>query len=148
MDYQDKYKELILTGRWCDYCDCSTELVNSAEIYNGQDFGKMWICRQCRAYVGCHYGSSKALGRVANPQLRNAKKIAHHYFDQIWAYYQKVHKTSKREARKAGYRWLSANMKTPISETHIGMFDINQCLKATKLSKEYLKKKVLLKTNF
>jgi hypothetical protein len=38
--------------------------------------------------------------------------------------------------RHAAYKWLSHAMGLPKERTHIGMFDIGQCLKVEQLVKE------------
>lgn len=72
----------ILTGKICPYCGKPTEYVDSSVIY-GYSYGMIYLCRDCRAYVGVHKGTDLALGRLANAELREAKKEAHFYFDQI-----------------------------------------------------------------
>lgn len=72
----------LLTGKICPYCGRSTEYVDSSVIY-GRSYGMIYLCRDCRAYVGVHKGTDQALGRLANAELREAKKEAHFYFDQV-----------------------------------------------------------------
>lgn len=72
----------IFTGKICPYCGKPTEYVDSSVIY-GRSYGMIYLCRDCRAYVGVHKGTDQALGRLANAELRKAKKEAHFYFDQI-----------------------------------------------------------------
>lgn len=122
-------QRLILKGKICPYCGKLTEYVDSAEIY-GKSYGMIYICRDCRAYVGVHDGSSKALGRLANEELRKLKNEAHYYFDKIW----KVDYMSRREA----YTWLSEQLKLPIKYTHIGMFSEKTCKDVIYLSKQFL----------
>lgn len=74
----------IISGKIWPYCKCKTELIDSAEIYDGVSYGQMYICRNCNAYVGCHKDSSKSLGRLANEELRRYKHCAHLVFDMIW----------------------------------------------------------------
>ena len=40
--------------------------------------------RDCYAYVGCYSGTTNALGRLADADLRKAKMRAHHYLNQLW----------------------------------------------------------------
>ena len=60
---------------YCDYCGRETEYVDSKVIY-GKSYGKIYLCRNCMAYVGVHKGTDKPLGRLANAELRNWKKAA------------------------------------------------------------------------
>lgn len=59
----------MLKGRICPYCHIKTEYKNSVDIY-GADYGMIYICPKCRAYVGVHKGTDKAKGRLANEYLR------------------------------------------------------------------------------
>ena len=68
---------------YCDYCGRETEYVDSKVIY-GKSYGKIYLCRNCMAYVGVHKGTDKPLGRLANAELRNWKKAAHAVFDPLW----------------------------------------------------------------
>ena len=38
---------------YCDYCGRETEYVDSKVIY-GKSYGKIYLCRNCMAYVGVH----------------------------------------------------------------------------------------------
>ena len=123
---------LILTGKICPYCGKDSELIDSSEIY-GTSYGPMYICRDCDAYVGCYTGTTKALGRLANKELREAKKRAHHYLDQLW-------KPNKSKRYKT-YSWLSNQLGIPREITHIGMSDVEQCNKIAELSIVLLKER-------
>jgi len=114
----------------CPYCRQPAELVDSKEIY-GRSYGhKMWICRNDLAWVGCHKGSIKPLGRLANAELRHWKNLAHEAFDPLWKYGR------FKGDRDAAYRWLSQQMGVPYKNTHIGMFDVAQCQKAIQIINE------------
>lgn len=108
----------IFTGKTCPYCGKPTELIDSAEIYGGTSYGPIYICRDCDAYVGCYKGTTTALGRLANDELRLAKRRAHHYLDQLW-------KTPKQ--RLDVYAWISDELRVPLARTHVGMSDVEQC---------------------
>lgn len=128
---------MISRGLVCPYCMRKSEYINSAEVY-GTDYGNLYICRPCKAWVGVHHGTSRvALGRLANEELRKLKRLAHKNFDQLWK--KKVaNGMSQYEARTLGYRWLSGQMGTPIELTHIGMFDEKQCKKVIQICEKYL----------
>ncbi len=101
---------------------------------NGQGIspqnGDTYLCKPCDAYVGCHKESTKALGRLANKELRFWKKEAHKYFDIIWK--------EKHLTRKESYQHLSNHLKLPIYYTHIGMFSVDTCKKVVDWSKMIL----------
>jgi hypothetical protein len=106
-------------GLWCPDCDCATELINSIVIYRVKSYGMCYRCPQCLSYVGCHKGTTDALGRVANKELRKAKHLAHKEFDKIW----KSNQCTRREA----YSWLGQTLGLSPEQTHIGMFTLKQC---------------------
>jgi hypothetical protein len=118
------------TGLRCPYCGNDAAFVKGSKIYPHRLdlYGKQfYLCEPCDAYVGCHK-DGKPLGRLANRQLRKAKMQAHAVFDPLW----KDGPLSRAEA----YRWLSKAMGLHPDETHIGMFDVGQCLKVEQLVKE------------
>lgn len=107
----------------CPYCGNKAELADTAEVYRGRSYGMMYICRPCQAWVGCHKGTNKPLGRLANEQLRHFKQKAHAAFDPLWQ------RGSRRrfESRSAAYEWLAGKMRLSRDECHIGMFDVDDC---------------------
>lgn len=113
----------------CNYCGRKAELVDSKVIY-GTSYGMMYLCRHCNAYVGCHKGTDRPLGRLADAELRYWKKAAHAVFDPLWR------QGRFRGQRKAAYEWLAEQMGLPVEQTHIGMFDIAQCKQAIKIVQE------------
>lgn len=129
----------IYTGKICPYCAGSTEYVDSEVVY-GRSYGMIYLCRPCKAWVGVHKGTDKALGRLANAELREAKKKAHRYFDQIaktslindiWPEY--MPKTSNRSK---AYMWLSHKTGIPPERCHIGMMNVEECNLVIQISKQ------------
>ena len=123
-------QHFIYEGKICPYCGKETELIDSAEIYHGVSYGWMYICRPCDAYMGCYKGTKKALGRLANAELRKYKHEAHDVFDLIW----EKHFMKRPQA----YTWLSKQLDTERDYTHIGMFDVETCKKVIAVSNKYL----------
>lgn len=105
----------------CPYCNKLSELVDSSEVY-GKSYGYMYICWDCKAYVGCHKGTVKPLGTLANAELRDLRKQCHAAFDPIWQ--------SGKTRRKKAYKELSLLLGIPVQETHFAMFDKSRCLEA------------------
>lgn len=106
----------------CAYCQQPTKLVGGDVIYpHRPDLAekRFYQCEPCVAYVGCHPGTEKPLGRVANAALRAAKMKAHGAFDAIW----------KGGGMKRGqaYAWLRTKMGLEEDACHIGMFSVEQC---------------------
>lgn len=106
----------------CPYCHKPSVLVGGMVIYPHRpdlDNKQFYLCKPCFAYVGCHPGTAKPLGRLANAELRQAKKVAHALFDPLW------HGNPK--SRSNAYKWLAKALGIPESECHIGMMDAGRC---------------------
>lgn len=104
----------------CPYCGQKAEYVDSAEIY-GKSYGMVYLCRPCDAYVGVHDGTDTPLGRLANRELRRWRNRAHATFDPLWQ------QGPYRRRRNDAYAWLAGKMGLTKEETHIAMFDVEQC---------------------
>lgn len=127
----------IRQGLTCPYCYKSTELVDS-KIFYGRSYGMVWACIPCNAWVGTHEnsGQHKALGRLANAELREWKKRAHNSFDPLWK--EKVSAGADRQTeRNKAYGWLAKWMNINRNYCHIGMFDVEQCKTVVKICKQY-----------
>ena len=105
---------------YCPYCGNKAEYVDSAEIY-GKSYGMVYLCRPCDAYVGVHDGTDTPLGRLANRDLRRWRNRAHAAFDPLWK------QGPYRRRRNDAYAWLAGKMGLTKEETHIAMFDVEQC---------------------
>ena len=115
----------------CPYCGARSALVKGQVIYPRRPdlFSKFFYqCAPCDAYVGCHpTGTGKIpLGRLANAELRRAKSDAHAAFDQLWR--------NGNMSRHQAYKFLARELGLAASETHIGMFDLNQCKRVVKIA--------------
>ena len=106
----------------CPYCGKASKLAKSAEIYphSAHDYGWFWLCKPCDAYVGTHSNSRRhaPLGRLANKELREAKKAAHAAFDPLWR--------ESDWSRKDAYNWLTQQMGR-VRQVHIGEMDTADC---------------------
>ena len=150
MNYLE-FDKKIIHAKICPYCEKKPEFVDSSVIY-GTSYGPIYYCKDCDAYVGVHKGSEQSLGRLANKELREAKKKAHYYFDQLWnkklrIWMKKKDNHSKKEisamrriVRNQAYSWLSRQMDLPAKHTHIGMFDLTRCEEVIELCKPYCSK--------
>lgn len=120
----------------CPYClHVSIFMQSSATLYNGRDFGPVYACLPCRAWVGCHKGTVTPLGRLADAQLRDWKRATHARFDPIWkARFERKRaedpRYTKSHARGGRYKRLAELMGIPRKECHIGMFDVERCKQA------------------
>lgn len=91
----------------------------SAHLYSGQDWGPVYECVPCNAWVGCHKNGKQPLGIPANQATRELRKRAHAVFDPLWA--AKMHRDGcgKSAARSAAYKWLAGHLGIPARECHI-----------------------------
>lgn len=109
-------QDLMYRGVICPYCRKPTIYTDSKIVY-GVSYGMIYLCFDCDAYVGVHKGTSKALGRLANRELRALKQEAHRLFDVHW-----LNAKNKRKKRTEMYKWMSEILDTPLEYTHIGFF--------------------------
>ena len=102
----------------CQYDNAEVVLfMDSSFLYHGHDYGPVWVCTECKAYVGCHPGTTVPLGSVANAELRLLRKQCHQQFDKMWKH--------QGCSRLRAYEILSRMMR--IDNPHIGEFNIEQC---------------------
>lgn len=121
----------------CPYCDEPAYLTTSRRVYNGRDFGDIYLCQPCWAWVGVHKGTTQPLGRLANAALREWKKAAHAAFDPLWKVKMERDGCSKTKARKEGYYWLSQQLGIKYADCHIGMFDTELCQRTVEICERY-----------
>ena len=71
----------------CRYCGGIIRLVSAADVYGssterlGMQNEYLDQCQNCNARVGCHKGTTRPLGDVANEILRLKRIEAHQVFD-------------------------------------------------------------------
>jgi hypothetical protein len=85
--------------------------------------------------VGCHPGTTRALGRLANADLRAAKQAAHAAFDPLWRRKMEREQISRSKARGAGYRWLADQLGIECKRCHIGMMSADECRRVVEVCK-------------
>lgn len=114
----------------CPYCNNQSKLVTGLSIYpHRSDLAELsfYQCAPCEAYVGCHKGTTQALGRLADKELRQWKSTAHKIFDPMWR--------SGLMKRKEAYKALALEMGIEPNDCHIGMFNVDQCKKVYAICK-------------
>lgn len=116
----------ILHALTCPVCGSATKEMTEKEIY-GREFkgSKMIACvnyPKCNSYVGTHKDSGLPLGRLANHELRIARKKAHEVFDRLY----KLGYMTRQEA----YEKLSSHLDLDPYLTHFAYFNKDTCLKA------------------
>jgi len=122
----------------CSYCKATTALkLTSDHLYGGRDFGPVWECAPCNAWVGCHKNSSKhaPLGTPANREVRELRKEAHAWFDPLWMSAMKVRGLKKGEARRNAYTWLATEMGQQTGHCHISWMQAEDLLRVINLLK-------------
>lgn len=116
----------------CSYCGQGAELVSGLVIYpRRRDLAekRFYRCAPCKAYVGCHPGTTRPLGRLANAQLRSAKQIVHALFDPFWLNWPRE-KGGRRVGRNKAYARLARELGIDAKDCHVGMFDLQTCERA------------------
>ncbi|MDS4028615.1 MAG: zinc-finger-containing protein [Candidatus Contendobacter sp.] len=114
----------------CPYCGAVAGKVNGRVIYPHRPdlyHKAFYQCPPCDAYVECHPGTDRPLGRLANAELRRAKSAAHAAFDPLWK--------QGPWTRKQAYSWLAKQLGIAAEECHIGHFDIEQCRRVVTVCK-------------
>ena len=113
----------------CDYCGKDAELVKGDVVYPERpELRKLyfWQCAPCHARVGCHKGTKKPFGRLADSHLRYWKVQAHEVFDRKW-------KSGGQKKRTKMYFWLAGELGISEKDCHIGMFDVETCKKVVEV---------------
>ena len=112
----------------CHYC--------SSHVMLGKNhFGEIYICCGCRAYVGCHKGTTIPLGIVARKELRDLRRKGH----DLLAALQKINEDmGVPKARQVVYQTLAVYMVTKPRETHMGWMNEEQAKKAIKFLEDTL----------
>jgi hypothetical protein len=119
----------------CRYCGGVIRLVPARSIYGdaakrlGLEHEKIYQCQNCNARVGCHKGTNRPLGNVANEVLRLKRMETHQVFDAFWS--------SHGMSRTQGYKWLASQMNLSETRTHIGGFEMDQCQQVIDLCRKY-----------
>lgn len=134
----------IREGKVCPYCYQPSHHIDSKEIY-GKSYGMIYACLRCDAHVSTHKSNPQlALGRLANRKLREAKKQAHFWFDQI-ARTNLIHKVWPEiildmTGRSKAYLWLSKQLDIELELCHIGMFDEAGCKAVEEVSRKAIQR--------
>ncbi len=119
----------------CRYCGGVIKLIPASAVYGestqrlGMEGESVYQCQNCNARVGCHKGTTRALGNVANEVLRLKRMEAHRVFDVLWK--------SGRMTRTGAYRWLAGELHLPEGRAHIGGFEMGQCQRVIELCEKW-----------
>lgn len=125
----------------CRYCGSVIRLVPAESVYSVEAAERLGLvgeyiyqCQNCNARVGCHRGTTRPLGNVANETLRLKRSETHQVFDAYWR--------RQGMTRTAAYRWLAKRLHLPIEKAHIGSFEMEQCQRVIDLCRREQKKEV------
>ena len=118
----------------CNLCGGPVEYISNSQIY-GRQYGSgfCYRCRSCGAYVGTHKPQPrKALGILANTEMREWKQKCHNQFDPFW----QEHKDKQRR-RKNLYIRLAGEMGIDVRDCHFGYFDLDQLKTAYRILEKW-----------
>ena len=122
----------------CRYCGGVIKLIPASAVYGestqrlGMESEFVYQCQNCNARVGCHKGTTRALGNVANEVLRLKRRETHKVFDAFWQ--------GNGMSRTKAYKWLAAQMRLSEKDAHIGGFEMDQCQQVIDLCRRELEK--------
>ena len=125
----------------CPFCCSRVSLIDSATIY-GLSYGFIYLCDaypNCDARVRCHPKTIIPMGTLADKELRKWRSLVHRKFDPLW-------QSGVFSSRQAAYKWLSKAMRLPLEKTHVAMFNIRQCQRATALIEVFTRSQQRVKT--
>lgn len=94
-----------------------------------------WRC-ECGAFVGCHPGTTKALGAPAGPETRQARRAAHDAFDRIWLCNPFSTSQARKQARSDAYAWLAGQMGLPVERCHISYMTADKARRVVAICEE------------
>jgi hypothetical protein len=119
-----------MTAPTCPYCEKPAEFSPTSRHVYKEDFGPVWQCLPCLAWVQCHPQTSVALGTPARRELRQLRLRVHQYMDELWRYGDKGDRTQRRTLT---YMKLAEKMGIPFQECHVGQFNEVRCLQALEI---------------
>jgi hypothetical protein len=118
----------------CDVC-CSTNIeLTTNDVVYGELYGEwpqIYLCHDCKSYVGTHKGTTTPLGRMANQRTRRLRVAVHKVFDKLWL--------EKLMTRSNAYNWLALQLKIDPQECHISWLNDEQLVEAAAISAEHLR---------
>ena len=135
MNIESKQYANVVRYLICPYCKYPAEFSHdSRQVYHGKDYGPIYVCHPCKAFIGCRKGTYIPLGRLANPELRELKKKFISLFDKKWTSPSiNLLREQGTDTRNKAYNRLARIMKIPRSHCNVAVFSANQCRKAIEL---------------
>ncbi len=119
----------------CRYCGGIVRLVPASMVYGAASAKRLKLekemfyqCQNCNARVGCHKGTTRPLGNLANEVLRLKRMETHRVYDAFWKH--------RGMTRTQAYKWLAEQLQLTESQAHIGSFEMDQCQMVIDLCKK------------
>lgn len=125
-----QFRQRVRRVLLCPYCDGEAVLTPGRVVYPRRPDlwnKQFWRCRPCDAWAGCRPGTERPLGRLANAELRQARREAHAAFDPLWKRKMEREGISRTKARGAGYRWLAERLGIEHRRCRIAVMDVETC---------------------
>lgn len=107
------------------YCHCGAYAVlRPASYVHGKDCYAeyLYVCSKypiCDSYVGVHKRNKRALGTLADKELRIKRIKAHQHFNLLWS--------SGLMKKWQAYKWLQAKFGLNYEQAHIAKFSFYLC---------------------
>lgn len=115
---------------------CGTAAVNpigNHAIY-GRPYGDwpyIYLCLECKAYVGIHPETDLPLGTLADSDTRDMRKAAKSLF-------LKINQRHFKRKRDKSYAWLAEKMGIDRSVCHFAMFDYDRAFQALEICNDFM----------
>ncbi|MGI9499731.1 MAG: zinc-finger-containing protein [Geminicoccaceae bacterium] len=110
----------------CLHCGGACRLTDGAEVYpHRPDLHDkpIFVCDHCDARVGCHPGTTRALGFACDAKTRNACMLLHdRMLDPLWK-----EEADRKTDRRAAYKFLAKALGIEAHDCHTGMFTLERC---------------------
>jgi hypothetical protein len=116
----------------CPTCGSAAQLLDAAAVLGSARGASTyaWACAQwpvCDTYVACWRDTTVPVGSLADRETHEARAAAHTAFYRLWIKGWARGDLSKAEARRAGYRWLAAELGRARRGCHISWLDAETC---------------------
>lgn len=100
-------------------------LEKNSVVYNGKEYGDwpyIYLCNDCRSYVGLHPETNIPLGTLADEETRQARKLCKDPFEALWR--------GGKWHRNEAYQKLADFFGIPKEECHFAWFTTEMCYEA------------------
>jgi hypothetical protein len=127
----------MLSGQTCPYCNKPTNYVDSKEVYHDKSYGMIYLCKPCNAYIGVTPGTNNAIGRLANKELRELKKMLHGLLQILITHKASQTNMRKEEAGELAYKWVAKQLNLPNGFAKLSYLNESQCEQLINICKPY-----------